>query len=920
MSAINTTPNTTPNVYIHSINLNVFDEFDIRLSTLHNEGKITLEEYEKRKQEFKTKQELIDKQAKTFGLYLHHANTLKGKSSCILDNFKTYNDDIITSLDEFNKVINKDTIVKYNFTEHNYLNVSRIFFDIDFKEEHNTSDLDNLFSIITKIADELQATKYYGLIEVVDEEMYDSIPEIFLNIEGIYVVINPNLRQSHKKLSAHIYLNVYSYREYIEIYMKHYVPYKYNPPKDIYDTSVYKTTKQSLRCSISPKVEPSNGSVRYACQETVNLLLENPEFNYNLRMAPTSSDIFVDLKSFNEIVKRGYNTSFNTSYDVRNTSSQEINDISIFQYLNIRGEFDNVKNKLNNLNKWEFAQSLDYYRHSVLSVEEFIENIKLLQVPEEVQEHDYPTWIEQTIKIIKSNYPRDITNLLPLYKLLSNVREYRKNLKERQKNNYLPLEEVTLELKQLKLLSNKINSYIDKYQKQAFIASEKYDVLLTKKYDIEKKYKIINNVYRAVDTLYYHYPACNSTFKNISYFRAHFKLSSKDANEISDKLIPFLNEKEYKQLSLEYEYQHLSITKKDSLMNLLNQFLEWLKKSFVDEVDYEYYLGWWSEKLKILKSDIKYKTLNMGLINQGTETEGAKDSLKTYFNDLLAEYFKLESVDVNNLNKPLNGTYFASDILVIEELPQHLKDIENLINVIKMYTSKLNLTIEEKGEKPRNIPNCNDIIINTNHTVKAMFKNKNDCEALLKRFKILTRKSLDMTDKDLNDILDNIHQNREMFNHTLYNYLLSFDSTYFKQNKRIQNEVMKLYSSVSVADDETEKIKTTSDLKTFTENFKKHFVDKMNRIRIKKLKDYFAVNGLFEQSSTRTFKYHLRVTLGKYVSVSNDKNKTIIIKSDEAYELLYKQYFIFEEEEDPKEDPNKIKEDFDNEIVEEIEI
>ena len=926
-TASNTPSNSTP--YIHSINLNVFDEFETQLSRSINEHKITIEEYEKQKQNFKTKQELIDKQAQTFGLYLHHADTLKGKSSFKLNKFKTYNDDIITSLEEFNKVINKDTIIKYNFTEFNYLNVSRIFFDIDFKEEHNISDLDNLFIIIGKIADELNVTKYYGLIEVVDEEMYDSVPEMFLNTEGIYTVVNTNLKQSGKKLSAHIYLNVYSYKTDIESYMKDYVSRKYNPPKDIFDVTVYKTDIESLRCSISPKVDPSNGSVRYACQETIDLLLGDPELNYNLRISPALYDTFIDLKSFIESVKCDSGTSSGTS---SNTLPQNITDISIFQYIDIYHDFDNIKNKLNELDNWEVAKSLNFYRYSVLSLEEFIENINLLQIPEEYQGHDYSKWIPKVISKVKSNYPRDITNLVPLYKLLSNVNEYRKTLKERHKDDKPLPEGVLTDLKQLKLIAEKTNFYIDKYQKQSFIASEKYDVLTTKKFDIEKKYKIINNVFKTVDTLEYHYPALDLTFKNITHFRSYFKLNSKAANEISDKLVPFVNYKEYKQLSLEYKYQHLSIDKKDSLIKLLNQFLDWIKKSFVDEDDYNYYLGWWSEKLKILKSNVKYKTLHKGLINQGTETEGAKDSLKTYFNDLLADYFKLESVDVNNLNKPLNGTYFASDVLVIEELPQHLKDIENLINVIKMYTSKLNLTIEEKGEKPRNIPNCNDIIINTNHTVKAMFKNKNDCEALLKRFRILTRKSLDMTDKELNDVLDNIRQDREMFSYTLYNYLLSYDSKYFKENKAINNKVMELYNSVAVADDETEKIKTTSNLKTFTENFKKYFVDNKKRIRITRLKQYFSVNGLFEQSSVRTFKFNLSVTLDKYVSISKDKNKEITIKSDEAYEVLYNQYFIVEEENSDKKsegkentptenptstDPNKIEEDPGNEIVDE---
>lgn len=886
---------------IKSIDLGDFEKY-ISKETDQEKIKEETENYHK-------KQQLINNQAQNFGIYLHFAETLKFKNSFYLKQFKTYNDIIITSFEDFNKLFDEKIIKRFNFTEHNYLNVSRIFFDVDFKDNDPEDELINLFKIINQISDELQATKIYGLIEVVDEDTYNLLPEIFLNLSDVLTTINPNLKQSHKKLSSHIFLNVYSYRDDIEIYMKKYVPYTYKTPDKVYDTSVYKTTKTGLRCSISPKVNQEEQTIREAHPDTIKILLDNPEINYNLRMAPTSSDIFVNLKPF--IDKVLHNPDIKLSQKQLQSQgqiNQYTDNPSIFQYIKIFGEFDNVKNKLNDINKWDFAQSLDYYRHSVLSEDEFIENINLLQVPEEVQTHDYPKWIEHTTKLIKCNYPRDLTNLLPLYTLLANIKDYRDNLKESNTSTKIQSETVKAELSQLKLISGKISSYIEQYQKQTFILSEKYDVLTSKKYNIDKKYKIINNVFRSVDTLEYHYPYLNLTFKNITQFRTYFKLSSKASNEISDKLVPFLNYKEYKQLSLEYEYQNLPVNDKDSLKSLLTKFLDWIQKSFVNNEDYTYYLGWWSEKLNILKSDEKYKTIHKSLINQGTETEGAKDSLKTYFNDLLADHFKLKSVDVNNLNKPLNGSYFASDILVIEELPKHLKDVENLINVIKMYSSKLNLTIEEKGEKPRNIDNSNDIIINTNHTVKAMFKNKNDCEALLKRFRILTRKSLPMTNKDLNDTLDQISKNREMFSYTLYNYLINFDSKYFKENKNTLNKVMETYNTASFPDNETEKIKTSSNIETFKTNFKKYFIDSKNRIKIRTLKTYLTNNNVLLKSNTSTLKQNLIILLDGTIDVSEDKNKDITIKSDKAYELIYNQYYIYEEK-DPEENSDN------NEIV-----
>lgn len=886
---------------IKSINLGDFNRH-ISKEQDQNIIKSKTEKYQK-------KQNIIQQQADNFGLYLHYAVTADFKNSFYLRQFDTYNDRIITTIEEFNKVINKNTIKKYNFTEHNYLNVSRIFFDIDFENDDDINELFNLFSIINKIGDELGATKYYGLIEVIDDKTFNELPETFINLKGILISVNPNLVQSKKRLSAHIFLNVYSYRDDIETYMKKYVINKYKTPIKIFDTSVYKTTKQSLRCSFSPKVDQENKKIREAANDTIQLLLDNPEINFNLRMSPTKDDVFVDLKTF---LKNQDNQNYikvqNKSFD-----DQSENNVSIFQYIKFDNKIVNVKDILNETNKWDFSISLDYYRHSVLTLDEFIENVKLIKVPESVQSHDYDTWIDQVINKIKVNYPRDTTNILPLYSLLFNVKEIKDKIKKpyKKEGSEIP-EEVQKELKYLKLVASKISLYIDKYQQQAFIESEKYDVLKSNDYTIAKKYKILNNVFRSVDTLEYHYPFLNLTFKNITQFRTYFKINSKVANDLSDRLVSFMNYKEYQRLSTICKYNKLSIYEINKYNGLVEQFLKWIHKSFMYDEDYKYYLGWWSEKLNVLKTNEKYKTINKGLINQGhdAQQEGAKDSLKTYFNDLLEDYVRFKSADVVNINKGLNGSYFAYDVLVIEELPPRLKEVDNLINVIKMYSSKLNLTIEEKGEKPRNINNCNDIIINTNHTVKAMFKNKNDCDALLKRFRILTRKSLDMSDKNLINVLDQIKQQREMFSYSLYQYLLNYDSSYFKENRNELNNVMEKYKEGAIKDNETEKIKTNSDLETFTNNFKTNFIDSKKRIKIRSLKLYFTENKILLKSNTSTLKQHLIIILDNTIKVSQDKNRDLTIVKNEAYQILYNQYFIYEE-------PNPEDKD-DSEIIKEV--
>jgi hypothetical protein len=290
-------------------------------------------------------------------------------------------------------------------------------------------------------------------------------------------------------------------------------------------------------------------------------------------MSPTKDDVFVDLKTF---LKNQDNQNYikvqNKSFD-----DQDVDYISIFQYIKVNDKIVNVKDILNDTNKWDFSISLDYYRHSVLSLDEFIENVKLIQVPEIVQSHDYDTWIDQVINKIKVNYPRDTTNILPLYSLLFNVKEIKDKIKKPYKKGESEIpEEVKKELKCLKLVASKISLYIDKYQQQAFIESEKYDVLKSNNYTIAKKYKILNNVFRSVDTLEYHYPFLNLTFKNITQFRTYFKINSKVANDLSDRLVSFMNYKEYQRLSTICKYNKLNTYEINNYNGLVEKFLYWI--------------------------------------------------------------------------------------------------------------------------------------------------------------------------------------------------------------------------------------------------------------------------------------------------------------------------------------------------------
>ena len=73
---------------IKSINLGDFEKY-ISKETDQEKIKEETENYHK-------KQELINNQAKNFGVYLHYADTSKFKNSFYLKQFKTYNDFVIT--------------------------------------------------------------------------------------------------------------------------------------------------------------------------------------------------------------------------------------------------------------------------------------------------------------------------------------------------------------------------------------------------------------------------------------------------------------------------------------------------------------------------------------------------------------------------------------------------------------------------------------------------------------------------------------------------------------------------------------------------------------------------------------------------------------------------------------------------------
>lgn len=839
---------------------------------------------EKLKEQAVRKQNIINKQIDCFGLYLHKAKNDGFKNSFYLPNYISYDDIIIKSLEEFKDKITLENITKFNYSEQLYLNESRIFFDIDFKNKEEQPQLKQLFDAIVCFSKENELN-IYGVIEIQnedDDELIDLCDILESNPENnVEVIINEN---QTKNLSAHIFLNGYSDRKDIENYMKNYFLKEHNIDNcSLFDTSVYKSTKQALRCSFSDKVNQEEKTIRYLPVDIKKSLVENNiELLYQLRMAPLKTDKYIDLKR--ETINNKINKVI-TNKTTKQTNDKS-NDVSIFQFVkNPYGDdLIDLCDVYTSSNHFEFSKLLLPYVSCVLDEDEIIEEIKNISVPTITPEGFMPfeDWIELVINDLKNNIKQNPTDIKTLFTL----KKYNKDMFEKCKIN---LNDEMLNA--FKRRRNLLNYYITKYEKLNFVSHEFYDINDKAHRDEQKKYRVLYNCYTILNDEAIYCPYDNTVFKNKTQLRTTLKMSGATIDELQTSLVCFNSHMEFNKLRTEYEVKYkLTETQRKTYLNCLNKFMSIFRTGFKFEDDYNYYLSFLSAKLTT------ERTINKGLINQGTETDPAINSFKTLFTDLLKDYISTTTADYKNVNKKLNGTYFMNKLLIIEELPKVIDDMDNLINTLKINSNTDTLTIEEKGEKPRQIKNMCDYIINTNNTVKSMFKNYNDCISLLKRFRIITRQSIKMTE-EVNQTLDFIKENKAMFSYFLKEYLINdVKSDYFKQHKNEYNDVMNLYVSATSYSNETNKISVDFSLEEFTQTVNTDYVDSKKRLRLTKFYEYLVGLKAINKINVRTFKQNLIILLDEHIKL--DKDMKHMKLDEESYKIIYDQYFEFKDEED----------------------
>lgn len=826
----------------------------------------------------------------------------------------------INNYESFEQFLLEKIILNYNVSEEITGNYSRLFLDIDMHPNDDIKQLSKLKTFILNFTDNYNL-KCYGYFDIKTQEFKEHFDKSFSKF-GFITVINTHL--TDKILSGHISFNGYQDRDEILKYLTHYINnilYQNDTTTKIIDDSVIKHNgkRQILRAVFSSKPLDKIDRVlqlREIPKENIKTILDNKEYIFNIRMTPLEGDTLIQFPEIKEEPKINNtnnitttNTNINTINTTNNTNKNINKHISIFQYL----KSENIAKELPTLNYYDFSHYFYQISKSILSPEEFINEVKNIEPIIGDTEHDYPKWYDKVIKRI--DIKQDFKNPAPIYSLINTLN---KKIKEFEKDKE---HETNEDYTNIKNILKRLFKYLGKYSKLIFVAADKYDFFDVNN-DNSKIRTLTDNVYSILNDSQYYYPY-NNEFYTPAEFKRYFKLSGESFEKFKKYVTIYSSSQEYQRCKAAYQVSQLSQDEKNHYTQNIIKFLEILKTSFVYPDDYQYYLSYFALKLQSNKS------IRKGLINQGTFKSPAINSFKTLFNEMINNYSVVKQANVNNINKELNGTYFIGDLLIIEELPKKIKNIDNLLNIFREYSNKRTITVEEKGMRPYEITNKCDYIINTNHTTEEMFKDHNDAEGLLKRFRIIVRKSITIT-KEISNLLDDMEANNNIYQYFLRDYLINtITPKYFIEHKDEYNLIMRKYLDTS--SDKTQLDKTTikSTKEEFIKSFMNIYMDKQKRLRLNKFREYLIKVGVLKLANAKTLKQKLMLLLSedkeilhetknnnetesteeeektyndkKYnkelIKITND-NKYIKIINIKAIEIIYETYFEYDENSD----------------------
>ena len=802
----------------------------------------------------------------------------------------------INNIKDFDRFLSENIILKCNVAEEIKTDYSRIFLDIDMHNETDKPQLNKLKSFILHFTNDYNL-KCYGYFDIKEQSFKEQFDLSFKKF-GFISVLNNTL--TDKILSGHISFNGYQERDKILAYLKYYINdilYQNNNITKIIDTSVIKPNgkRQLLRAVFSSKpIKVIDGKLqlRIFPHENIPTILNNKEYIYNIRMTPLEDDTLIHFPqiptpSRNPTILNNQ-TTITPPINHQQTEPQNTQNkhISIFQY--IKGE--NITKTLNDTASHELMKSLFQLSKSILTPNEFMDELKSIAIPE-VYPDDFIPWDQWFDKVAAQlKIYQDFENPAPIYSLISLLSNKNKDLKK--EDNYKENEDYI----NIKHIIKRLFKYLDKYTKLIFAATKKYD-FRDMNNDYSKIRKLTDNVYMVLNDNQYYYPYLDEWYTP-STFKKYFKLSGTNMTQFDKYVTIYKSHQEYQRCKAAYLVSKLTSAEREYYISNIKKFLDIFKTSFVYDDDYKYYLSYFALKLQSNAS------IRKGLINQGTLKSPAINSFKTLFNEMINNYSIVKQANVNNINKELNGTYFIGDLLIIEELPKKIKNIDNLLNIFREYSNKRTITVEEKGMRPYEITNKCDYIINTNHTTEEMFKDHNDAEGLLKRFRIIIRKSIEIT-KEISELLDDMTEHNNIYQYFLKDYLINeITDAYFKKHRDEHNTIMKKYLATSSDKTTLDKTTTNQTLDTFIKNFHDNFMDKDKRLKLNKFREFLIKQGVLKLANAKTLKQKLILLLtedeelgedNKLISI-RDNNKVIVIKDDKAIEIIYNTYFEFDEE------------------------
>lgn len=626
---------------------------------------------------------------------------------------------------------------------------SRFFIDFDGKSfDGAESAVQEVLNFLPYLS--LKTRDAVGVCEC-KSEFLDKTKELFDDFTDYVLFTTNDDPLFTKAFSCHLY---FDRKKFDRTELATLIKQKISKDNKLFDTSVYKNAGmiQNMRHPLSCKIA-QDGSIRPFNKnilkffESDDLTDDYPITTYSdfydfvgrFRCAPSVDDKLVGLKEWIEqesgsgskvSIKKNYTPNQEPSIFTfcGYNSTQEYTSFSTDFYAGI---FSDEQNHYNDL-----CQVICPKMYTPdccccclpLTKDEFVEEISKLP-----GYNEYPSKYEKFFS--KIQYKQDFDSLRYLSKLKHNTFEITNIITESCKEKPISDEE-RLAVKTCQQVSALIDMYIARYEKRCFFGLEleptddvrsfmkrnNLDVCVADKLFLKRKYFLMNDkIYNVFDH--------NRPTTLIKVLREVHKRN--DYMSISD-FITFDSTFDLKHHHVLYKLSKLSQQEINKMKDDVQDLLNLIRKTFKVDLEFKFHLGFLSYKLSNASKSLKYNIFNYG----------ERDCFKTYLLDIINQNSEVQRIDVAELTEAKNGGCFAALIGLIDELPDNIQQLNQVVNTIKQTTASSFIRIRNLNENTKTIDNTFNFVINTNHTPISLFKTRADIDPMLKRFRILERVSI----------------------------------------------------------------------------------------------------------------------------------------------------------------------------------